>query len=262
MQTEKIVDHIVAWIDTRFQDASTLSGLVVGVSGGIDSALTSTLCALTGKPVRAFTLPIHQRAAEVKRAEKHLAWLTDKHPNVQAGNIDLTETFEQLKQALPEDSRGDLALANSRSRLRMVALYAVSSTHRMLVCGTGNRVEDFGIGFFTKYGDGGVDISPIAGLMKTEVYRLAEHLGVGEDILSAPPTDGLWADGRNDEEQIGATYKELEWAMEFDGDVAALQDRQAEVYHLYNHLNTINAHKMHPIPVCHIPADLRTESST
>ena len=235
-----------------------MEGLVIGVSGGIDSAFTSTLCALTGKPVRALALPIHQSTAEVSRADTHLAWLTQTHRQVQADTIDLSDSFDTFKQALPESAQDPRALANTRSRLRMAALYAVAGAQRMLVCGTGNRVEDFGIGFFTKYGDGGVDISPIASLLKTEVYQLSRHLGVSRDILEAAPTDGLWEDGRLDEDQIGASYVEIEWAMEFDGDPGELNERQTEVLELYRQLNRQNAHKTQPIPVCAIPDPLRS----
>lgn len=253
---QPLIDHITGWIAAQLDD-SGLQGLVVGVSGGIDSALTSALCAHTGRAVRAFSLPIHQRSDEVGRAERHLAWLVAGFANASVGNIDLTETFEAIRTALAGQQPGERALANTRSRLRMSALYAIAGQHRMLVCGTGNKVEDFGVGFFTKYGDGGVDISPIADLTKTEVRALAEHLGVGEDILQAAPTDGLWADGRSDEEQIGASYAELEWAMAYDGDKAALQGRQAEVMRRYQELYAANVHKMLPIPVCIISPELR-----
>lgn len=256
-KVQDVADYIVSWMDKHLDEVEGITGLVVGVSGGVDSALTSTLCALTGRPVLAVTMPIHQHDKENARAEHHLKWLASQYSCVKTQTIPLSDTFDTMKQALSAASCKELALANTQARLRMSVLYAVAGSNRMLVCGTGNRVEDFGVGFFTKYGDGGVDISPIAGLMKTEVYRLAEHLGVHQEILQASPTDGLWADGRNDEDQIGATYAELEWAMEFDGEHETLSGRQAEVYELYNRLNRLNAHKMHPIPVCEIPAQMR-----
>lgn len=250
------VDHLVDWIVGHLNE-SGMQGLVVGVSGGVDSALSSALCALTGRPVSALSLPIHQQADQVSRADRHLSQLSGNYRNVSAGSIDLTDTFASIQAALAGRVDGAHALANTRSRLRMCALYAVAGQQRMLVCGTGNRVEDFGIGFFTKYGDGGVDISPLADLMKTEVYALARHIGVGEDILKAAPTDGLWDDDRSDEAQIGASYAELEWAMEFDGDAAALQGRKAEVMRRYRELRRLSLHKMQPIPICRIPAHLR-----
>jgi NAD+ synthase len=170
--------------------------------------------------------------------------------------IDLTDIFNQFKKLFKGSD--NLSLANTRSRLRMVTLYQIASmnNNKGIVVGTGNKVEDFGIGFFTKYGDGGVDLSPIADLTKTQVRMLAEEVQVIEDICLAPPTDGLWADGRTDEDQLGATYPELEWAMEFNGNEDHLTARQMEVLSIYNKLNRINQHKMIPIPVCQIPKDL------
>ena len=234
-----------------------MSGFVVGISGGIDSALTSTLCARTGKRVLCLNMPIHQRSGEYKRSKEHISWLEHEFPNVKGVEINLTPAFDGFVQAMPTLVQDDhLSLANSRARLRMTTLYAVGQSNRLLVAGTGNKVEDFGIGFFTKYGDGGVDLSPIAGLMKSQVYAVAEHLGVSEQILNAPPTDGLWTDGRNDEDQIGATYDELEWAMEFDGRESDLSERQKEVLSIYRKFHRINQHKMIPIPVCAIPDSL------
>ena len=175
--------------------------------------------------------------------------------------MDLTPMFTQFQQGLPEGIQDALTMANTRSRLRMVTLYAFASHHRLLVAGTGNKVEDFGVGFYTKYGDGGVDLSPIADLLKSEVYALGKALGVSEEIIAAPPTDGLWEDNRTDEGQIGATYAELEWAMGFEADdartEAALDDRQKEVLAIYRRFNRANRHKMDPIPVCRIPETLR-----
>ena len=181
-----------------------------------------------------------------------------KYPNVSSMDIDLTGTFEQLEVDLPKETVEDfLAMANTRSRLRMTTLYAIGQANRCLVAGTGNKVEDFGVGFFTKYGDGGVDLSPIADLKKSEVWALGKEIGVRKDIIQAKPTDGLWADDRSDEDQIGATYPELEWAMEFEGDESTLSERQKEVLKIYRGYHRANRHKMIPIPVCNIPEALR-----
>lgn len=232
---------------------------MVGISGGIDSAVTSSLCARTGLRVLAVNMPIYQHSAEYNRSQEHIAWLEKNYPNVQGVVIDLTNAFDGLVNVLPQSVQDDaLSLANTRSRLRMATLYAVGQNNRLLVAGTGNKVEDFGIGFFTKYGDGGVDLSPIADLMKSEVYALGRYFGVVDSILSAPPTDGLWTDGRNDQDQIGATYDELEWAMMFAGDESIVSLRQREVLAIYRKFNAINKHKMVPIPVCVIPDGLRS----
>ena len=239
-----------------YVDKHGFPGVVLGLSGGIDSALTSTLCALTGKPVKALNMPIHQAPDQVSRSARHIAWLQDRYANVQGLTVDLTPAFTALQGTFPQEIQDDLSMANTRSRLRMLTLYAVSTHHRMLVAGTGNKVEDFGVGFYTKYGDGGVDLSPIADLMKSEVYALGGELGVIEGIMQAPPTDGLWEDNGTDEGQIGASYAELEWAMRFvdaDGDEAALDARQKDVLTIFRRFNQANRHKMEPIPVCRIP---------
>jgi NAD+ synthase len=261
IRTQPVIDHIVHWL-TDYLDPSGLKGFVVGVSGGIDSAVTSTLCALTGAPVKVLNMPIHQAPDQVSRSDSHLAWLTERHGNVDGITVDLTPVFESLQRVLPEDVQDDLSMANSRSRLRMVTLYSVATHHRMLVAGTGNKVEDFGVGFYTKYGDGGVDLSPIADLMKSEVYALAKTLGIIDSIIKAPPTDGLLNDNRSDESQIGASYDELEWAMTFTagaGDETSLDARRREVLTIFKKFNSINQHKMLPIPVCKIPVDLKSE---
>ncbi len=255
MQPFAMIDYIVKWL-TQYLDRSGMKGFVVGVSGGIDSAVTSTLCAMTGYPVKALNMPICQAADQVSRAAKHIQWLAARYPTVEGVTVDLTPVFESLKRALPEAIQDDLSMANSRSRLRMLALYGFSTHHRLLVAGTGNKVEDFGVGFYTKYGDGGVDLSPIADLMKSEVYALAEAMGITDEIIQAPPTDGLWSDNRSDESQIGAAYDELEWAMAYEagkGDEASLDPRQREVLAIFRKFNRINRHKMVPIPVCRIP---------
>lgn len=228
MKKQETIQHIVHWLK-HYSDQSGTNGFVIGISGGIDSALTSTLCAMTGKQVMCLNMPIHQHKAEYDRGHEHSIWLKLKFPNVTSQEVELTEPFHSLNAALPEETRDWLTMANTRSRLRMTTLFAFACHYKLLVAGTGNKIEDFGIGFFTKYGDGGVDISPIADLMKSEVYALAKEVGVIDSILVAPPTDGLFHDGRSDEDQIGATYDELEWAMKFIAnphDFSVLSDRQ------------------------------------
>lgn len=259
MTTQKVIDHIVQWL-AGYLGQSGLKGFAVGVSGGIDSAVTSTLCARTGKPVLAVNMPIHQAKDQVSRSSAHIDWLEKHFAAVKGIDVELTPVFEQIKTSFPDDIQDGLTLANTRSRLRMLTLYAFASSHKFLVAGTGNKVEDFGVGFYTKYGDGGVDISPIADLMKTEVYALGKDLGIIDDILSAPPTDGLWEDDRTDESQIGASYAELEWAMRYleSPDNKILSDRQKQVVTIFKTFNTANRHKMVPIPVCRIPDKLWT----
>lgn len=262
MQTEKITAHIVGWLRDYATQAG-MKGFVVGVSGGIDSALTSTLCALTGLEVLCLEMPIHQSKNQVTRAANHIFWLKKHYPNVRSHWIDLTPVFDNLIEVLPgveEEESRLMSLANTRARLRMTSLYYFAALEKLLVAGTGNKVEDFGVGFYTKYGDGGVDLSPIADLLKTEVYQLAASLGIIAEIMEAPPTDGLWGDDRTDEDQIGATYPELEWAMQMDSEGKTASDfegREQEVYKIYKRLNTVNRHKMLPIPVCEIPENLK-----
>ncbi len=239
-----------------------MDGFVVGISGGIDSALTSTLCAKTGKKVTVLNLPILQHKEQDDRAKEHITWLKNNFKNVSSEEIDLTKIFLQFSELLPNHiSEQPLTMGNTRSRLRMITLYAFAGANKLLVTGTGNKVEDFGVGFFTKYGDGGVDLSPIADLMKSEVYTLAKELGVPDSILKADPTDGLWEDKRTDEEQIGASYDELEWAMKYMSHKKKekrLTERENQVLEIYNRFNTINAHKMKPIPLCVIHEVLKT----
>lgn len=254
-----IQEYIISWLKA-YAEKSSLEGFVVGVSGGVDSALTASLCAETGLKVILLNMPIKQSSAEYLRANEQILNLVEKHSYVSSLEISLTSTFEEFTRNLPESIQSEqLVLANSRSRLRMITLYAIAQANRCLVVGTGNKIEDFGIGFFTKYGDGGVDVSPIADLTKTEVFKLAKNIGVVESILNAKPTDGLWEDGRSDEDQIGATYPELEWAMFFKDSEKELSSRQREVLSIYKRLNKLNAHKMHPIPVCTIPSFLKRE---
>jgi len=259
MRTAKIIEHITDWVDS-YAAKSGAKGFVIGVSGGIDSAVTSTLGARTGRPMLCVEMPIHQHSDQVTRAQRHIEFLKQHYPHAGSTEVPLTDVFDGLLNVLPkvddEESRA-MALVNTRARLRMTTLYYFAAHHNYLVLGTGNKVEDFGIGFYTKYGDGGVDISPIADLNKTEVYALGRKLGVIEEILQAAPTDGLWHDDRTDEDQIGASYPELEWAMEFDGDETGLDDRQKEVLTIYRRLNRANQHKMESIPVCMIPESLK-----
>ena len=259
MQTEAVIEHITGWLRDYGQSAGT-HGFVVGVSGGIDSAVSSTLAARTGLPLLVVEMPIHQSQSQVTRAREHIESLKQRYETVDSVEVELTDVFDRLIAALPDssdDARREMSLVNTRARLRMTTLYYFAALQGRLVVGTGNKVEDFGIGFFTKYGDGGVDLSPIADLVKTEVYELGRARGVNEAILTAAPTDGLWGDDRTDEDQIGASYPELEWAMRFDGDESGLDNRQTEVLAIYRRLNAANKHKMEPIPVCMIPDALR-----
>lgn len=254
---EKVKAHIVSWLKSYCEKSNT-EGFIVGVSGGIDSAVTSTLCAETNQKVILLNMPIRQSAGEFDRAEQHITDLKIRYSNVSSHELNLSHIFESFEDVMPFDIESNgLSLANSRARLRMMTLYAVGQANNLLVAGTGNKVEDFGIGFFTKYGDGGVDLSPIADLNKTEVFALAKTLDVIEEIQNAAPTDGLWGDGRRDEDQIGATYAELEWAMDFVGNDADLDQRQRKVLSIYRGFNSANKHKMEPIPVCQISEDLK-----
>lgn len=262
MQVEKIVKHIGDWLSTYSKNAGT-SGFVVGVSGGIDSAVTSTLCARTGLPLLVLEMPIHQGSSQVNRAADHIDWLMQEFPNVQRQEAELTSVFDQLIAELPpvesEESRL-MSLANTRARIRMTTLYYFAALKGYLVAGTGNKVEDFGVGFYTKYGDGGVDLSPIADLLKSEVYALGDYMGVSEAIMKAAPTDGLWGDSRTDEDQIGASYPELEWAMAQADQGKKAEDfegREKEVFIIFARYNAANQHKMQPIPVCTIPEELK-----
>ena len=240
-------NKISNWLKLYLQN-NTMECFVVGISGGIDSALTSTLCAMTGKKTIVVTMPIHQNKNETNRGIKHIAWLKNNFSCVEDFSIDLSKTFDSLKQSVPEKLQTNLSLANTRARIRMSTLYLIAGSKNGLVVGTGNKVEDFGIGFYTKYGDGGVDISPIADLMKSEVYSLSKKIGIIDEILDAKPTDGLWDDGRTDEEQIGVTYDELEWAMSYDGK-SKLNSEQKKALNIYLKHRNNNIHKMIPIPI-------------
>jgi NAD+ synthase len=262
MQTEKIVNHIVNWLKDYATNAG-VNGFVVGVSGGIDSAVTSTLCAKTGLDVLCVEMPIHQAESHVSRAHEHIAHLKDRFDNVDETRCDLTPVFEEFKTEIFMDgdqATVDMALANTRARLRMTTLYYYAGLYKLLVAGTGNKVEDFGVGFYTKYGDGGVDLSPIANLLKSEVYQIGEFLKVPDSIMKAAPSDGLFGDARSDEDQIGASYPELEWAMKMDDEGKTANDfngREQEVFKIYKRYNNSNKHKMIPIPICEIPSNLQ-----
>ena len=262
MNTERVSKHIVNWLK-KYAENAKVNGFVVGVSGGIDSAVTSTLCAKTGLKTVCVEMPIHQVESQVSRALEHINSLKRTYKNVSSVKIDLTSTFEEFKIQVPFSENKpivNLALANTRARLRMTSLYYLAGLNGLLVAGTGNKVEDFGVGFYTKYGDGGVDLSPIADLLKSEVYELASYLNVSDSIQKAAPTDGLFGDSRTDEDQIGASYDELEWAMKMLDDGKTISDfdgRKLEVFKIYKRLNSINQHKMLPIPVCKINDELK-----
>lgn len=262
MNSEKVTNHIVNWL-SNYANKAGVKGFVVGVSGGIDSAVTSTLCAKTGLPTICVEMPIHQDASQVSRAEEHIEQLKINYSNVESVRTDLTKTFEIFQKAMPKSDSGavkNLTLANTRARIRMTSLYYIAGINSALVAGTGNKVEDFGVGFYTKYGDGGVDVSPIADLVKSEVFNLGVYLGVPNAIQKAAPTDGLFGDSRTDEEQIGASYDELEIAMRQQEEgviIESLKGRQKEVFEIYTRLNRNNQHKMNPIPVCVIDDSLK-----
>ena len=260
MQTEKITQHIVSWLKD-YANKAKVNGYVIGVSGGVDSAVVSTLCAMTGLKTLVLEMPIRQKVDQVDRAQGHIAYLKSKFTNVESLRVDLTPAFEELYKTFnvheEEVPNEKLAFANTRSRLRMLTLYYYGQINGLLVCGTGNKVEDFGIGFFTKYGDGGVDVSPIADLYKTEVYKLAKSLDLVESIQNAIPTDGLWDEERTDEQQIGATYPELEKIQKEYGTKteADYEGRDLEVYKIFNRMHKAALHKIEPIPVCDIPEE-------
>ena len=264
MKLQETADHITNWLKDYALHAG-VKGFVVGVSGGIDSALTSTLCALTGLDVLTLEMPIHQNPLQASLGKEHQEWLKKHFSNTTHRSIELTGVYDHFVAAMqPGGADHELSLANTRARLRMSTLYYHGQANGLLVAGTGNKVEDFGVGFYTKYGDGGVDLSPIADLYKTEVFNIARELGIVGGILTAKPTDGLWGDDRTDEDQLGATYPELEWAMtqnEAGKKASDFKGREAEVKVIYNRFHTANTHKMLPIPVCQIPEELKLRSS-
>ena len=231
--------RIVAWIKD-YADSNGIKSLVVGVSGGIDSAVVSTLCAETGLPTYALTMPLLSKKENTALSDGHALGLVKRYSNVTNVNVDLTETYKVFNLTVDDTfTKNELANANTKSRLRMVTLYQIAGSVGGIVVGTGNKVEDYGIGFYTKYGDGGVDIAPIADLYKTEVRELGSYIGVRREIIDAKPTDGLWEDGRSDEDQIGATYAELEEAME---------SGTGKAVDILSRFNRQNRHKMEPIP--------------
>jgi len=259
MNTKKVEEYIVQWL-IDYKNQNKINGYVVGISGGIDSAVTSTLCAKTGLQTLCLDIPIRQDLSQHSRAKNHIKWLKEKFGNwIYSNQIDLSNVFKEFENITPDEKIDYLkahALANSRARLRMTTLYYFASLNNYIVVGTGNKVEDFGIGFFTKYGDGGVDISPIADLTKSEVYQLAEYLKIDQEIINAKPTDGLWEDNRTDEEQIGASYNEIEWAMKqksLGKNPKDFKGRENEVFKIFEKHNRNNQHKMKSIPVCIIP---------
>ena len=241
MKPGERVDFIINWIK---QYCSTINNksisLIIGVSGGIDSAVTSAICAKTNLKTIAVSMPIRQNKSQHDLSIRHLQWLKNNFNNVETRIINLEDVFISFKEKM-SDFSNNLAFANSRSRLRMVTLYQIAQYNNGLVVGTGNKIEDFGVGFFTKYGDGGVDISPIADCTKSQVWEIGKNLSIIEDIINAAPTDGLWDDSRNDEEQLGLTYEQLEEAM---------NNSNSKYFETYKKIRNKNLHKMKPIPVC------------
>ena len=245
MNTSEKVKHISNWIKSYVdQMPSKAQSLVVGISGGIDSSVSSTLSAMTGLRTIVLSMPIKQKENQHDLSLKHQAWLVKNFKNVEAHTISLDNLFESFSSTLGKFNN-EHGFANSRARLRMATLYQVAAANKGIVVGTGNKVEDFGVGFYTKYGDGGVDISPIADCNKTEVWELGKELGILKEIIDAPPTDGLWDDGRTDEGQLGFKYEDLEDAM-----VNPDSPHKIE----YEKIRKQNLHKMEPIPVCKIPS--------
>jgi NAD+ synthase len=251
---ENLSIKIQDWIKS-YVNENGISTLVVGVSGGIDSAVVSTLCAETGIPTIVVGMPINSSPENTKLSDLQISLLSAKYDNVEGYYIDLSPVFESFKSHKAFDKRfnSELGFANTKSRLRMVSLYQIAASSGGIVIGTGNKVEDFGVGFYTKYGDGGVDISPIADLYKSEVRELGKLLGVPQDIINAEPTDGLWEDNRVDETQIGSTYDELEWAMEYGmnkwSEQLELTEKEKTILTTYANFNTKNKHKMVSIPI-------------
>ena len=246
MNSDKKITYISNWIkDYALSLPFNPPSLIIGVSGGIDSAVTSTLCAKTGLKTIAVSMPIKQNQSQHDLSLRHLKWLEDSFDNVEIMTIELDEVFKSFELTMT-NFNNKLAFANSRSRLRMVTLYQIAQSNKGIVVGTGNKVEDFGVGFYTKYGDGGVDISPIADCTKSDVWNMGKSLGIMNEIIEAAPTDGLWDDSRNDESQLGLTYEQIEEAME---------NSNSKYYDKYLKIREPNLHKMKPIPVCIIPKD-------
>ena len=248
MNSKRVIDHIVNWIgDYASSESSKIESLIVGVSGGIDSALTSTLCAMTNIKTILVKIPLYSK--DISLSNDHCVDLQMKHNNIKIYEIDLTRTFDEFKLVCEKNSHNnELGFANTKSRMRMMLLYQIAQSESGIVVGTGNKVEDFGVGFFTKYGDGGVDISPIADLTKSEVKILAKELKIIDSIILAKPTDGLWEDNRTDEDQLGLTYDQLEDAM-----INLNSPHRAQ----YLKIRENNLHKMLPIPVCQVNDEIK-----
>ena len=241
MDVKKRAEIITSWINNYCDSVSYKpKALVVGISGGIDSSVVSTLCANTGRKTIVLTMPIKQIKSQHDLSLLHALWLKQKYKNVEHHLLEMDKIFTSFSKVL-ESFNNEHGYANSKARLRMATLYQVAAANKGIVVGTGNKVEDFGVGFYTKYGDGGVDISPIADCTKTQVWELGRHLGVSDEIINTPPTDGLWEDGRNDVQQLGMSYEDLEKAME---------DKNNPKYKKYLEIREKNLHKMNPIPVC------------
>ena len=238
--------EISLWLKQYLLD-NNLESFIVGISGGIDSAVTSTLCAMTDCKTIVATMPIYQNKNETDRGIRHCSWLSENYNNIEILNIDLTDIYDEFISTIPTKFNNPLALANTRARIRMSTLYLIAGSSNGIVVGTGNKVEDFGVGFFTKYGDGGVDISPIADLMKSEVYELGKKMNIINSIMEAKPTDGLWDDDRTDEDQLGVSYSELEWAMNYKGEKPSKSEQK--ILDIYNKHRNKNIHKMKDIPI-------------
>jgi len=244
METEKLPQYISKWILNYINTMpKKADSLVIGISGGIDSSVTSTLCAMTGIKTIVLSMPIKQIKSQHDLSLKHLDWLKSKFKNVEGHLINLDLLFESFKDRLSKFDN-EHGLANSKARLRMATLYQVAASNNGIVVGTGNKVEDFGVGFYTKYGDGGVDISPIADCTKSEIWKMGANLKILQEIIKADPTDGLWEDGRPDVQQLGMSYQDLEKAM---------NDKNSSNFLKYFERRKLNLHKMQPIPVCKIP---------
>ena len=243
MDSNKIILKIKDWInDYVGKMDKPAKSLVIGISGGIDSSVSSTLCAMTGLKTIVLSMPLRQKNQQHDLSIKHLKWLKSKFKNVEGHVVELDLVYDSFKKTL-KDFDNEHGLANSKARIRMTTLYQVAAANNGIVVGTGNKVEDFGVGFYTKYGDGGVDISPIADCTKTQIWEMGEYLGISKEIINAEPTDGLWEDGRTDEGQLGLTYQELEEAM---------TNKNSKNREKYNKIRKANLHKMEPIPVCKI----------
>ena len=245
-----LTNNIINWLE-EYLNSSGLSVFIVGVSGGVDSALVSTLCAKSKKPTHVFNIPIKSTEKNTALSNLQCEWLAKEYNNVIIHEVNLTTTYNEFSKTVGESVSSGLANANTKSRLRMVLLYHFATDFKGLVVGTGNKIEDYGVGFFTKYGDGGVDISPIGNLTKSDVRRCASYLGIPSEILVAPPTDGLWEDNRTDESQLGASYEELEWGMDYvdTNQTYTLNERQKVVIDIFLGFRNRNKHKINQIPV-------------